>query len=85
MLSCSAKWSRGSVAWEDQDRIDRIRRAHTQKHVSVGKQNWGRAENRKPWFCKHFQTNVCSFSKDHDINGQLHRQIFVFICHKENS
>ena len=49
---------RGSVTWEDQDRIDRIRRAHAQKHVSVGKQSWGRAENRKPWFCKKF-SNKC--------------------------
>ena len=35
----------GSVTWEDQDRIDRIRRSHVPKHVSVGKQTWGRAEN----------------------------------------
>ena len=69
---------RGSVTWEDKDRTDRIRRAHAQKHVSVGKQTWGRAESRKPWFCKNFQTNSCSFSKDHETNGQLHRHICAF-------
>ena len=32
---------RGSLHWEDSDCIDRIRRAHAQKHVQ-SKQNWGK-------------------------------------------
>ena len=46
---------RGSVTWENEDQIDRIRRAHAQKHVSTSKQSWGRADGRKPWFCKIFK------------------------------
>ena len=44
---------RGVLTWEDTERIDRIRRAHAQKHLSQSKQqNWGKAsENqKKPWF-----------------------------------
>ena len=69
---------RGTVTWEDQERIDRIRRAHAQKHISGGRQNWGRPEVRKPWFCKNFQSNSCSFPKDHESNGRLHRHICAF-------
>ena len=68
---------RGSLTWENGERIDRIRRAHAQKHVP-SKQTWGRADTRKPWFCKNFQTNSCSFNKDHDTNGHLHRHICAF-------
>ena len=68
----------GTVTWEDQERIDRIRRAHAQKHISGGRQNWGRSETRKPWFCKNFQSNTCAFGKDHDSNGRLHRHICAF-------
>ena len=32
---------RGTVCWTDTDHIDRIRRAHAQKHVAI-RQNWGR-------------------------------------------
>ena len=69
---------RGTVTWEDQERIDRIRRAHAQKHISGGRQNWGRSETRKPWFCKNFQSNTCAFGKDHESNGRLHRHICAF-------
>ena len=68
---------RGSLHWEDSDRIDRIRRAHAQKHVQ-SKQNWGKNETKKPWFCKNFQTNNCTFPRDHETNGKLHRHICAF-------
>ena len=69
---------RGSVNWEDTAGIDRIRRAHAQKHVSVTKQ-WGKNEkNTKPWFCKYFQNGSCSFAKDHEVNGRMHKHICLF-------
>ena len=68
---------RGSLTWENGERIDRIHRAHAQKHVP-SKQTWGRMDTRKPWFCKNFQKNSCSFHKDHDTNGRLHRHICSF-------
>ena len=30
---------RGSLSWEDTERIDRVRRAHAQKYIPSGKQN----------------------------------------------
>ena len=65
---------RGSIRWGDTERIDRVRRAHAQKHVPSSKQNWGRAE-KKPWFCKSFQSNSCSHQKDHEVNVPLIRHI----------
>ena len=68
---------RGSLQWEDTGRLDRIRRAHAQKHVSSGKSNWGRSD-KKPWFCKSYQTNSCAHKKDHEVNGRLNRHICAF-------
>ena len=68
---------RGSLTWEDTDRIGRVRRAHAQKHIPSGKQNWGRAD-KKPWFCKNFQTNSCLYQKDHEVNGKVNRHICAF-------
>ena len=66
---------RGSLKWSDTTRIDRIRRAHAQKHTSF-KSNWVKnSDSKKPWFCKAFQTNVCRFQKDHEVNGKTHRHI----------
>ena len=42
----------------------------------VGKR--GRADTRKPWFCKKIQTNSCSFPKDHETIGRMHKHICVF-------
>ena len=71
---------RGLLQWEDMDRIDRIRRAHAQKHVS-GRGNWAKPSNpsgRKPWFCKGFQTDVCTHTRDHEANGKLQRLICAY-------
>ena len=73
VLCCELE--RGTVTWDDTVRIDRIRRAHAQKHVSSAK-NWteGNASN-KPWYCKFFQIGSCHYSKDHEVGGRLHRHI----------
>ena len=68
---------RGSLTWENGERIDRIRRAHAQKHVP-SRQAWGKSDTKKPWFCKNFQNNTCSFQKDHESNGRLQRHICAF-------
>ena len=68
---------RGSLQWEDLDRIDRIRRAHAQKHVS-GRSGWGKPSDhsgRKPWYCKNYQTGNCSHSRDHEFNGRIQKHI----------
>ena len=39
--------------------------------------NWGRAE-KKPWFCKNFQTNACPHQRDHEVNGRLNMHICAF-------
>ena len=74
ILSCEME--RGSLQWEDTDRLDRIRRAHAQKHIPSSKSTWGRSD-KKPWFCKSFQTNLC-VHKDYEVNGRLNRHICAF-------
>ena len=72
------EFERGTVNWENTARIDRIRRAHAQKHVSSNK-TWGKVEkSSKPWYCKPFQTGSCSSTKDHEVNGKLHKHICSF-------
>ena len=70
---------RGALQWDNTDRIDRIRRAHAQKHVGVGhsKNHWQKSEQggRKPWFCKLFQSGMCTYKHDHEMNGRLHKHI----------
>ena len=71
---------RGSLQWEDLDRIDRVHRAHAQKHIS-NKSTWGKVSDhsgRKPWYCKNYQTGFCAYSRDHDFNGKLPKHICSF-------
>ena len=74
VLCCEME--RGSLGWQDTHRIDRIRRAHAQRH-SVGRQTLGKPQEfvRKPWFCKNYQMGTCQSPKDHEVNGRLHRHI----------
>ena len=67
---------RGSVKWEDTDRIDRIRRAHAQKHAPA-RGGWAKPSDpgKKPWFCKNFQSGNCTHSRDHEFNGKLQKHI----------
>ena len=67
---------KGSVSWKDTNRIDRICRAHTQKH-SGSRQNWGKSHDthRKPWFCKPYETGQCQHIKDHEYTGKIQRHI----------
>ena len=70
---------RGMVRWSDTMRIHRICHAHAQKHQVSTRQNWGKSqETRKPWFCKNFQNGACSFTKDHNLGGKIHRHICAF-------
>ena len=67
------------VSWSDMTRIDRICRAHAQKHQVSTRQNWGKThELKKPWFCKNYQSGICYFAKDHDMGGKTHRHICAF-------
>ena len=72
------EFERGGSNWEDTARIDRIRRAHAQKHSS-GTKSWVRSDkSQKPWYCKQFQTGSCTHSKDHEVNGRLHKHLCSF-------
>ena len=78
--TCRINVRNGNVnsSMEDGDQIDHNRRAHAQKHVSH-RPNFGKQDNnKKPWFCKNYQSNTCIFTKDHETNGKLHRHICAY-------
>ena len=38
VLCCELEW--GTVTWDQTDHIDRIKRAHAQKHVTFASKSW---------------------------------------------
>ena len=70
---------RGILTWGDTEKIDRIRQAHAQKH-QTSKQTWGKSnlDHKKPWFCKQYQTNSCTFGKDHESFGKTQKHVCAF-------
>ena len=69
---------RGVLDWSHTSRIERIRRAHAQKHHQSQKSNWAKQENnKKPWYCKLFQSGNCMYSRDHEHGGKMYRHICV--------
>ena len=75
---------RGAVTWDDMCRIDRIRKAHAQKHIQNPK-NFSRNaydSGKRPWFCKMFQTGSCTFTKDHEANGKVQKHICAHCLEK---
>ena len=52
------KMEMGSLQWEDTNRLDRIQRAHAQKHIPSSKSTWGRSD-KKPWFCEFLDQLMC--------------------------
>ena len=74
------EFERSSISWGDTNRIERVRRAHAQKHQSSSKAwNWSKSEqNKKPWFCRFFQNGTCQYQKDHEYNGKLQRHVCAF-------
>ena len=63
---------RGALTWHDTNRLDRLCRA--QRHF-VNKQNVGKTDTRKPWYCKLFQSGSFYYAKDHETNGRYYRHI----------
>ena len=67
---------RGSLKWENTDRINRIRRAHPQKHMVVAKSKWQKNKTRnRPGFFKYFQMGACQFQRDHEMNGKIQKHV----------
>ena len=75
MRSFCAKWKGGVLDWSHMERIDRIRRAHAQKHTKK-RQNWVKNDSeKKPWYCKLYQLGTCFHARDHEHNGKTYKHI----------
>ena len=75
--SAHARWRGGAVDWFDSDIIDRIHRGHAQCYTVTTKQSWSKSfgVGGRSWFCKAFQTGLCQYNKDHEVNGLLNKHI----------
>ena len=55
------------------DKIDRIRRAHAQRHIQNNAQKFANSYNKKSGQksmpCTYYNQNTCSFSKTHETRG----------------
>ena len=67
----------GNVSWSETQKIDRIRRAHAQRH-NTARQNQKPTYGSKPWFCKQYQSGNCAHKKDHEMNGRLQKHVCSF-------
>ena len=73
------------IKWGDTDKIDRIRRAHAQRHVNP-QSSAPRPFNKKPkvvsnkngLICKFFQEGTCKFPNSHRSAGQYYRHVCEF-------
>ena len=69
--------------WGDTDKIDRIRRAHAQRHITpqysatrpFGKKSKPMG-NKNGLICKYFQEGTCKFQSSHRSAGQFYRHVW---------
>ena len=69
---------RGLLNWTDVNRLDRLRRAHAQKHAYSVKSNSKNDVMRKPWLCKAYQQGTCQYEKEHEFNKKIQKHICAF-------
>ena len=78
------KMEEGKVTWGDTNKIDRIRRAHTQKIQSgqvSGAGNKKSVKSRTPLPCRFYQKGTCGQSQDHENGGQSYLHV-CSVCFK---
>ena len=72
------------LQWTDTDKLDRIRRAHVQRHVGVGQNSVAHPSSvKKPknggfqngLNCKYFQEGTCRFPSHHRSAGQYYKHV----------
>ena len=69
------------ITWGDTDKIDRIRRAHAQRHItpqgsvtSAFKKS-KTSSTKNGLICKYFQEGTCKFQSSHRSAGQYYRHV----------
>ena len=72
------------LQWMETDKLDRIRRAHAQRHSAPGPSNLSKSTHNKKvknlgsktgFICHFFQEGTCKFSAHHRTAGQLYRHV----------
>ena len=72
------------LKWTDTDKLDRIRRAHAQRHVNPGQNSnvksaaWKKQKSNNAktgLICRYFQEGTCKFSTHHRTAGQYFKHV----------
>ena len=66
--------------WADCDKIERIRRAHAQRHVTASPEKGQKGQDKnqqsgKVLPCLYFNKNTCVLKTSHETRGVLYRHI----------
>ena len=78
------KMEEGTIAWNDTNKIDRVRRAHAQKVQSGQTSNANGkklSKNRNPIPCRFYQKGSCGQTQDHENGGQTYLHVCA-LCFK---
>ena len=82
------RMEQGEIAgWQDTEKVDRVRRAHAQRHV-VGQGNTYKAQDKgsnggKVFPCVYFNRGACLQKQTHDNKGVTYRHICSYCWNKE--
>ena len=72
------------LKWTDTDKLDRIRRAHAERHVNFGQTSNSKASllkkqknnnSKNGVICRYFQEGSCKFATHHRTAGQYFRNV----------
>ena len=66
-----------TTSWSETEKIDRVRRAHTQRHAQTQSTNGTNQEtnHKKMIPCVHFNKNTCLQKQTHETKGVLYKHI----------
>ena len=77
----------GIASWQDTDKIDRVRRAHAQRHANAlasGNRSDRSNNNNKSVPCVYYNKNSCGQKSTHETKGVLYRHICSYCWSKDN-
>ena len=71
------------ISWNETEKIDRIRRAHAQRHVTATSSSATRSftkklkntQSKSGLNCKYFQEGTCRYPSHHRSAGQFYRHV----------
>ena len=67
------------------NKIDKVRRAHVQKHTSISQdtgKHASKCNNNRSMLCQYYNSGTCPQQNSHETKGVMHRYVF-FLFYKK--